>query len=195
MQYSTEVTIQKPIQKVIELFQNPDNAFKWMEGLSKFELIEGKLGEVGAKSNIEFQMGKRTMQMVETILESNLPKNIKFEYNSPGSYNTVNHFFKDNGDGTTKHIAESYFKFSSIGMRFMAWIMPGLFKKTEYEIRQRIQTVYRQQKVHYPLYILSTLKCCLNSSPMLMKYIPSGRPFRFISVSSPSITSDNTSTP
>ncbi len=30
---------------------------------------------------------------------------------------------------------------------------------------------------------------------MLMKYIPSGRPFRFISVSSPSITSDNTSTP
>ena len=58
MQYSTEVTIQKPIQKVIELFQNPDNAFKWMEGLSKFELIEGKLGEVGAKSNIEFQMGK-----------------------------------------------------------------------------------------------------------------------------------------
>jgi len=30
---------------------------------------------------------------------------------------------------------------------------------------------------------------------MLMKYIPSGRPSRFISVSSPSITSDNTSTP
>ena len=44
-----------------------------MEGLSKFELIEGNKGEVGSKYTIEFQMGKRTMTMVETILEANLP--------------------------------------------------------------------------------------------------------------------------
>ena len=129
MKYTTEITIKKPIQEVVELFQNPKNSFEWMEGLTKFELIEGIEGQVGSKSNIEFQLGKRTMKMVETILESNLPKNIKFQYDSPGSYNTVNHIFEDNGDGTTKHKAESYFKFSSLGMRLIAWLMPGLFKK------------------------------------------------------------------
>lgn len=140
MQYSTHVIINKPIQEVVELFQNQENSFKWMEGLSKFELIEGNNGEVGSKYTIEFQMGKRTMTMVETILEANLPDNIKFEYSSPGSYNTVNHIFEDNEDGTTSHTAESYFKFSSFGMKVMSWLMPGLFKRQSLKYANAFKT-------------------------------------------------------
>lgn len=31
MKYTAEIEINKPIDKVIELFYNPDSMFKWME--------------------------------------------------------------------------------------------------------------------------------------------------------------------
>jgi len=129
MKYNCQVTISKPITEVVALFIEPKNAFKWMEGLTQLDLVEGELGQVGSKSKVVFKMGKRIIKMNEQILENNLPSNIKFEYKSPGYYNTVNHHFSDNGDHTTTHIAESYFKFDSWGMKFIALIMPSLFKK------------------------------------------------------------------
>lgn len=36
MKYTAEIEINKPIDTVIELFDNPDNMGKWMEGLQSF---------------------------------------------------------------------------------------------------------------------------------------------------------------
>ena len=57
MKYTTEIEIEKPIEKVIELFDNPDNLKKWMEGLQSFEHLSGTPGQPGAKSRLFFKMG------------------------------------------------------------------------------------------------------------------------------------------
>jgi len=36
MKYIAEVEIDKPVNKVVELFDNPNNMKKWMEGLQSF---------------------------------------------------------------------------------------------------------------------------------------------------------------
>ena len=73
MKYTSEIEINSPIDKVIELFDNPDNMDKWMKGLQSFEPISGKPGQVGAKSRLKFKMGKREIEMIETITVRNLP--------------------------------------------------------------------------------------------------------------------------
>ncbi len=57
MKYISEIEINQPIEKVIELFDNSDNLIKWMEGLISFELLSGIAGEVGAKSILKFKIG------------------------------------------------------------------------------------------------------------------------------------------
>ena len=37
MKDTTEIEIELPIEKVVALFDNPDNMRKWMKGLARFE--------------------------------------------------------------------------------------------------------------------------------------------------------------
>ena len=62
MKYSTEIEINKPVEKVIELFDNSDNLGKWMEGLHSFEHISGNPGQVGAKSRLKFKLGSGNLK-------------------------------------------------------------------------------------------------------------------------------------
>ena len=48
MKYSVVCDINLPRDKVIELFDNPDNLPKWMDRLAKFERLSGN-GEPGSK--------------------------------------------------------------------------------------------------------------------------------------------------
>lgn len=49
MKHTVETIINKPIDTVIELFDNPDNLDKWMEGLQSFEPISGTPGQPGIR--------------------------------------------------------------------------------------------------------------------------------------------------
>jgi len=93
MKYSAEIEIDKPIDRVIELFDNPDNLSKWMEGLISFEHISGTPGSVGAKSKLKFKTGKREMEMIETITVKDLPREFSGTYEVKGVYNIVKNKF------------------------------------------------------------------------------------------------------
>ena len=49
MKYTTQVEINLPRKRVIELFDNSENLKKWQEGLISFDHIEGEAGKEGAK--------------------------------------------------------------------------------------------------------------------------------------------------
>ena len=128
MKYSTEIEINKPVEKVVELFDNPDNLGKWMEGLISFEHISGTAGQVGAKSRLKFKMGKREMEMVETILVRNLPDEFSGTYEANGAFNIVKNRFIALPGNKTKYINEQEFQFKGF-MKIIAFLMPGAFKK------------------------------------------------------------------
>ena len=127
MKYTTTTEINKPINDVIKLFDNVDNLYKWMDGLQSFETISGVAGEIGAKSKLKFKTGNREMEMVETILSKNLPKEFKVAFEMNGGYNTVSQSFVKVSETVTKNIVESEFEFKGI-MKFLAPLMKWLFK-------------------------------------------------------------------
>ncbi len=128
MKYTIEVEINQPVNKVIELFDNPDNMKKWMEGLQSFETISGTPGQEGAKSKLHFRMGNRELEMIETITKRNLPDEFSGTYEAKGVYNIVKNFFIPSGDRKTKYVTEQEFQFKGF-MKLMATFMSGAFKK------------------------------------------------------------------
>lgn len=128
MKYSVEIEINLPRKKVLELFDSTENLFKWQPGLISFDHISGTAGEVGAKSKLLYKMGKREIEMVETITVKNLPDEFSGTYEAKGVWNEVKNYFHEIDENTTKWVSENEFKCSGF-MKIIAWLMPGNFKK------------------------------------------------------------------
>ena len=128
MKYSVSNTINKPLDEVIEKFKDPEGLKHWMEGLQKIEHLSGTPGEVGAKSDLHFLHKKKEMKIRETILEQNLPKQMKFEYQSPMGNNEVEMLFEKISETSVKQTNNSYFELKGF-MKIMGFFMKGMFKK------------------------------------------------------------------
>lgn len=128
MKYSNEVIINLPIKKVIELFDSEENLFKWQPELLSFEHLSGEKGEVGAKSKMNYKMGKREIEMIETITVKNLPKEFSATYEAKGVWNEMKNYFEEIDDHSTRWRSDSHFEFSGF-MKLIGLFMPGSFKK------------------------------------------------------------------
>ncbi len=128
MKYNNETIINANREKVVELFDNPDNLAKWQPGFISMEHIEGEHGQVGSKYRMKYKMGKREIEMIETILERNLPETFAGTYEANKVWNKIVNHFEELPDGKTKYWTENEFRMSGM-MKLMAWLMPGAFKK------------------------------------------------------------------
>lgn len=129
MKYSLELIINLPVDQVIQLFDSSENLHKWMEGLQSMEHLTGTPGEVGATSKMTFQMGKRSIEMVETITVKDLPHQFAATYDAQGTHNLVSNRFEPVDANTTRYISNQEFWFDGLGMKVVAFLLPGAFKK------------------------------------------------------------------
>lgn len=132
MKFTIEIEITAPREKVIKLFDNPENLKKWMKGLQSFKSISGTPGTPGAKSLLKFQIGKRRMEMIETVTVRDLPDEFSGTYEAKGVRSETKNFFQDLGNGRTKMISENEFRFSGL-MNIVGGFMPGIVKKQSME--------------------------------------------------------------
>lgn len=128
MKFSCDVDISLDRNKVVELFDNPDNLRYWQDGFVSFENISGNKGEVGAKSKMIYDQNGRKMELLETLEVSNLPEELTGFYEHPMMDNTMQNLFSINKDGTTKWTANIHYTRMKGFMKIIAWIRPSMFK-------------------------------------------------------------------
>ncbi|MEQ8906850.1 SRPBCC family protein [Ekhidna sp.] len=128
MKYKEEIIIRQSRGRVIELFDNPENMKEWQPDLVSFKQMSGMAGYEGAKSKLIYKIGKREVEMIETVTKRDLPDEFAGSYETKGVLNTVRNNFEAMGADSTKWIVETEFKFSGL-MNVFAWLMPGTFKK------------------------------------------------------------------
>lgn len=128
MKYSVSKEIDRPLDEVVEKFDNSENLFKWMEGLQKYEHLSGEPGKPGAKTRLLFQMGNRKIEMIETITVRNLPDEFSATYEAKGVFNIVKNLFKPLDNNRTLCTNDQEFQFKGF-MKVMGFLMPGAFKK------------------------------------------------------------------
>lgn len=139
MNYINQIDVNLPRARVVELFDNTENLKEWMPGLVLFETIEGQPGQPGTKSKMEFQMGKRKMQMIETIISNNLPDEMEGYYETSGVKNNIKVSFVEIEPNKTMYISESTFKLSGI-MWLIGPFMKKIFMKTSQDYLERFKT-------------------------------------------------------
>lgn len=128
MNYTLSNTIDKPLEEVIAKLKEPEGVKHWMEGLQKIEHLSGTPGEVGAKSDFYFLYKKKEMKVSETILEQNLPNQIKYSYQSPMGTNIVELLFESLSDNRVKQTSNTSMEVKGF-MKLMAPLFKGMFKK------------------------------------------------------------------
>lgn len=133
MQYTMEIEINLPRDRVIELFNNEENLDKWMDGLQSYETLSGSPGQTGATAKLVFQMDSRRIEMTETILNANFPEEFDCTYVTKGVHNLVRNRFLETSDQSTTWESEYVFRFSGIVMRTVGFFLRKSFPKQSYK--------------------------------------------------------------
>lgn len=129
MKYKCSLTINLPIHKVVALWENENYFKEWQDGFQSIELLSGEPNTKGAKSKIIFA-GKRKIELLETIILSDLPREKKAIYEHIHMTNTQTTRFKAISEGQTQYISEvEYLKFNGIMVKLMAKLFPNKFKQ------------------------------------------------------------------
>lgn len=130
MKFTCQVDIRLPREKVIALFDNVDNLKHWQDGFISFENISGEPGQPGTKSRLKYKIGKREIELIETITVRDLPNEFSGTYDTETMSNSMVNKFVELDDHSTRYTSEiEYTRFTGFIPKLMAWLMPGLFKK------------------------------------------------------------------
>ena len=146
MKYGNEVVIKLPRERVIELFDDEKNLFRWQPELMSFEHLSGQKGQPGARSLLKYKMGEREVEMTETITVRNLPDEFSGTYQAKGVWNEVVNRFEALDEHTTKWTSYSHFKFRGF-MKLMALFMPGVFKKQSQKYMDQFKAFAEEQGI------------------------------------------------
>jgi len=139
MKYQLEIELNLSREKAVAIFDNPENMKHWQEGFISMELISGVAGKAGAKSMLKYKMGKRDIEMIETITERRLPAVFSAIYEAKGVWNEAKNYFHESGEQQCRWVSENEFRMSGF-MKIMAWVMPSAFKKQSFKFMQDFKT-------------------------------------------------------
>lgn len=129
MKYTTEIIIEKPLHEVAKKMDSAENMKHWHEGLVSAEHISGTPGEFGAKMKLNYDFGKRNMELIETITKQDFPNEFHATYTTKGVRNIQQNYFESTPEGHTKWISKNEFQPTNFMMNAMLFLMPGAFKK------------------------------------------------------------------
>ena len=128
MTYTCSVQIALSRDKVTELFDSTENLMAWQPGLKTFENLEGEPGQSGARSKMVYDMNGKTVEMIETVINRDLPDELSFVYEADKVWNRCVNRFDDLSPDVTTWEMESEFRCKGF-MKLMTILMPGAFKK------------------------------------------------------------------
>lgn len=131
MKSKTEVLIQAPRDKVLEMWQSFEDQKKWQKGLESLELRNGKPGYIGTQTYYTYKMGRKRLDMQETLIHNNLPSEYQVLQEADYVISRHKYYITEPEPGKTLWTTISETRFQSLGLRFMAWLSPGLFEKEQ----------------------------------------------------------------
>lgn len=122
------IEIDLPIDKVVALWENEKHFKEWQDGFQSIQHVSGTPNTEGAKSKIIFD-GDRRIELLETIIQSNLPQVKSALYEHKHMTNTQTTRFQKIKNNKTLFISEvEYIKFNGFVIKLMAKLFPGKFK-------------------------------------------------------------------
>lgn len=128
MKYTLSNTIDSSLEEVAAKIRNPEGTKQWTEDLQKIKQISGKYCDIGSKRDLHYLFKNKEMIITETILEQNLPQQIKFAYDSKMGRNIVELVFEQLSDNQVKQTSNTQMELKGM-MKLFGFALKGMFKK------------------------------------------------------------------
>ena len=126
MKFTCSVTINSPRAKVVEYFSNPEYQHHFQDGFISKTLMSGNNGENGSVSKLSY----KRLELVETIIENNLPDSFYALYEHKHTTNTMRVTFTELSDARTQYDSEiHYTEFNGFIINALVKLFPSMFKK------------------------------------------------------------------
>jgi len=130
MKFTGSVDVHRPIAEVAALFADPTKLIHYQDGFLRKELISGTEGQDGAISMMYYKMGKREMELKETITANNLPDSFEASYEHTHMDNTLKSTFTALSDNSTRYEIEGeYTRMSWVMPRLISILFPSMYRK------------------------------------------------------------------
>ncbi len=129
MKYTTEITVEVSREEFIKKFDDPENLKHWQKGFLAHTLLFGSPGQEGCQMELRYNLGARSIILIETIIKRKLPYEFHATYDTKGVHNIQKNYFSELNGNRTKWVSETEFQFSGFFVRAMAFLRPGMFKK------------------------------------------------------------------
>ena len=100
VKYTVEVDVNKPINEVFALFENPNTLKDWMPGIKSITTINEVAGKVGSKYKMVVENNGQEMTMTEKIINYTPNLKITFEFDSNQMLKTDDFNFITYGNST-----------------------------------------------------------------------------------------------
>ena len=128
MKYELQIDIEASRELVADLYRDVSRMREWQPNLIERKLVSGAPDAKGSKCELEVQMGKRSISMTETVVESNLPESFSVVYEAKGVFNPVDSRFEELSPDRTRWLFQSEFRCKGF-IWLMTVLMPSAFKK------------------------------------------------------------------
>ena len=146
MNFKGHKDIKKPIEKVAAYFADPKYLGEYQDGFLRKELVSGDEGQEGAISKMYYQMGKREMELTETITSNQLPHSFEGFYHHLHMDNTMKVKFEAIDANTTRyHYDIEYTRINWVMPKLMAILFPGMYRKQGEKWMQQFKEFVEQQ--------------------------------------------------
>lgn len=127
MKYFAEQKIDLHRDRVVDLLTDHRYRRHWQPGFQSMEPLDGEPGTVGATSLLNFKVGDRPFEMIETILAKDLPHSYTVSYVSDQSASISQNSFVETPDGGTLWRVQLEMKLKGLYGIF-ALLRPNAFK-------------------------------------------------------------------
>lgn len=136
MNITSQITIARPREQVIELITNPAHTPQWQPGIKRIDLLSGRQDEVGARSRVIFEFNGYQMEVIETVVKRSPPVLFSSSFEARGVKNTVVNRFYAVGPQETHWVMDNTFQFGG------AMAFAGVFVRN-FIAKQTVQSMNR----------------------------------------------------
>lgn len=137
MKFSLHTDINLPRDTVVDLFTDPEARLKWVPDLLELEPLQGIPNQPGSQCRLVYRQGDREIEVVETVLERELPERFTSAYSTAGMNSQMVSRFEDRGEHTRWYTDNT---FNGTGLlKVMPWIMPWIFKNRTLRLMQHFK--------------------------------------------------------
>nr|WP_064570289.1 SRPBCC family protein [Gordonia sp. LAM0048] len=154
MKYTNTIEVDLPRDRVARLLADPAHLPKWLRGMVIHEPVNGIHGQLGTTSRVVMQSGKREFECTETITRRDpvdlldIPDNAVVHFDremlGPGMWSVVRDQLTPAGPEKTLWVSESEYRFDSLMMRMVGFLMPSTFRKQSQQHMQDFKAFAEQ---------------------------------------------------